>query len=143
MSGRPSIILKGASVRVYINERPYNPCQSVQFTVDYGETPIYGIDTPLAQEIATGRITVSGSIQGLRLQNNSSLKENSAITAIKDFLLTPYASIRIQDRQTGEDIIYIPQAKIRNQTTNIVAKGIVKVNFNFIGIMPLEASDRK
>ena len=142
MSGRPSTVLVGALVKVFINNRLYESCQSIQYSIDYGETPIYGIDSPLPQEIATGKMMVSGSIQGLRMKNSSTLKSTAAVPAIKDFLLTPYISIRIQDRQSGEDILFIPSAKIRNQNVGVAAKGVVKINFSFLGIMPLEAPDR-
>jgi hypothetical protein len=51
-------------------------------------------------------------------------------------------SLRFNDRQSGEDLLLVAQAKITNQSYSIPAKGVVIVNFNFSGLIPLEPLDR-
>lgn len=139
---RPSVVLTGALVRVYINNRLYKEAQSVQYTLDSGEHEIYGIDSPFPQEIASTRSTVTGSISGLRVRFSGGLQSYNAKPLITDLVKAEYISIRIQDRVSGEDILFVPNAKISQQTFQAAAKGTVKLNFNFKGLVGLEPLDR-
>jgi hypothetical protein len=137
-----SVVLTGALIKLYINNKLFNTVQSVSFTIDYGETPIYGIDSPFPQEIGPGRVSVSGAVQGLRTKNSGGIQAYDARPLILDTLASPYISIRIQDRATAEDILFIPQAKINKQDFQASAKGTIKLNFSFTGLIPYEALDR-
>jgi hypothetical protein len=136
------VILVGAHIKLYINNKVYNTVQSVTITVDYGEQPIYGIDAEHAQEIAPTRLTVSGSVAGLRVKNSGGLQASSIRPLFVDLMASPYISIRIQDRATGEDILYIPQCKVSQETHAMATKTTYKMNFNFIGQVPYFALDR-
>lgn len=134
--------LTGAHIVVYINNAKYKAVQGISFTIDYGEQEIYGIDCPYPQEIAGTRISVRGKIDGLRLKNNGGLQGANARPLFVDAVASSYISIRIQDRQSQEDILFIPNAKISNQQHSIGAKAVYKMNFDFVGQIPLEALDR-
>lgn len=136
------IILVGAHIKLYINNQVYKTVQSISITVDYGEQPIYGIDSEHAQEIAPTRLSVSGSVQGLRVKNSGGLQAQSIRPLFLDLMASPYISIRIQDRSTGEDILYIPQAKVSQETHQMATKTTYKMNFNFVGTVPYFALDR-
>lgn len=136
------IILVGAHIKVYINNQVYKTVQSITLTVDYGEQEIYGIDAAHAQEIAPTRLSVRGSVQGLRVKNSGGLQAQSIRPLFIDLLASPYISIRIQDRSTGEDILYIPQAKVSQESHTMATKSTYKMNFNFVGQVPLFALDR-
>jgi len=110
--------------------------------VDYGEQPIYGIDAEHAQEIAPTRLTISGSVQGLRVKNGGGLQAQNIRPLFVDLMASPYISIRIQDRSTSEDILYIPQCKVTQESHQIATKSTYKMNFNFIGQVPYFALDR-
>lgn len=134
--------IAGAQIIVYINEKKFTTSQALNFSVDTGETAIYGIDSPFAQEIATTKVTVSGNINGLRLRNSGGIQGVNGKSLIVDLISAPYISLRVQDRVTKEDIIFIPRCKIGNESHSVSAKGIYKINFSFIGIIPLMALDR-
>jgi hypothetical protein len=136
------IILTGAHIKLYINNQVYKTVQSISLTVDYGETPIYGIDVGYAQEIAPTRISIKGGVQGLRVKNSGGLQAQSLRPLFVDLLASPYISIRIQDRSTGEDILFIPQAKVTQESHVAATKSTYKMNFNFEGTIPLFALDR-
>ena len=136
------LILTGAHIKVYINNKVYGPCQSIQFQVDYGETEIYGIDAPYAQEIATNRVTVRGSVSGLRVKMSGGLQGSNMRPLYVDLAASPYISIRITDRQSGEDILFIPNAKVSRESHNIATKATYKLSFDFVGQIPLFALDR-
>lgn len=137
-----TFVLTGAHIKLYLNNKVYKEVQSVSFSVDYGETEIYGIDTPYAQEIATTKVTVRGSVQGLRLKMSGGLQGSNLRPLFTDIAASPYVSIRIQDRQTGEDIVLIAQAKITRESHQITTKSTYKLSFDFVGQIPLFALDR-
>lgn len=142
MSNKPSVVLTGALIKFYLNGKLYKEIQSVGYSIEYGETEIYGIDSPFPQEIATTRVSVSGQVSGLRIKLSGGIMAYNGRTLIKDIVSSPYVSIRIQDRQTAEDLLFIPNAKIVNQRYEAAAKGTVKMSFSFKGLVPLEPLDR-
>lgn len=139
---KPSVVLSGALVRIYINGRIYGEAQSVSYTIDYGESEIFGIDSPFPQEIHSTRATIAGSISGLRIKNSSGLQNYYAVPKMIDIVSAQYISVRIQDRQSGEDLLFIPNAKITKQSVQSAAKATVKLNFDFKGLIGFESSDR-
>lgn len=136
------ITLLGAHINVYINNKIYKVTQSINLEVDYGEDGIFGIDTPWAQEIAGGRATVRGSVKGLRIKYSGGIQADNMRPLFTDLAASPYISIRIQDRSTGEDIALITQAKVSRESHSASVKGSYKLNFDFVGQMILFALDR-
>lgn len=137
-----SIILTGAHIKVYINNQLYRSVQSISLNVDYGEEEIRGIDVGYPQEIAGGRIGIHGSVQGLRVKNSGGLQALNIRPLFSDVLAGPYISIRVQDRSTGEDIFFIPNAKVTQEQHTAATKSSYKLNFNFTGQIVLFALDR-
>lgn len=137
-----SFVLTGAHIKLYINNKVYKPTQGVSFSIDYGETEIYGIDSLYAQEIAPTRISVRGSVNGIRIKMSGGLQGENARPLFQDAAASPYISIRIQDRDSSEDILFIPNAKITRETHAISTKSTYKLSFDFVGQIPLMALDR-
>lgn len=137
-----SVLLTGALIKVYLNNQLYNTVQAISYSIDYGELPIYGVDSPFPQEIGPGRVSVSGAIQGLRIKYSGGVQAFNGRPTIFDTLASPYISIRIQDRASGEDILFIPSAKINRQDFQASAKGTAKLNLSFTGLVPFEPLDR-
>lgn len=137
-----NVILTGAMIKLYINNKLYNVVQSVSFTIDYGETETYGIDAAYPQEIATTRISVKGNVAGLRVKQSGGLQAFSIRPLFQDIAASPYISIRIQDRATGEDILFVPNAKVSRESGSAAVKSTYKLNFEFSGQIPLFALDR-
>jgi len=135
------VVLTGAQIKLYINNKLYKEVQSVAFTVDYGEYEVFGIDADYAQEIAPSKTTVRGSIQGLRVRLSGGLQAYSARPLYKDRMAGNYVSIRIMDRSTDEDIIYVQNAKVTRENHS-VGKGSYKLSFEWIGQIPYMALDR-
>jgi len=139
---KPSVVLPGALIRIYINNKIYKEAQQVQYVLDAGENEIYGIDSPFPQEISSTRSMVSGSITGVRVRSSGGLQAYNARPLTIDLMKAEYISIRIQDRASGEDILFIPNAKISQQTFQAATKGLVRLSFNFKGLVAFESLDR-
>lgn len=136
------IILTGAHIKLYVNNKQYKVTQNVTLDVDYSEAGIYGIDSPWAQEIAGGRISIRGKVSGLRVKYSGGLQASNIRPLFTDIAASPYISIRIQDRSTGEDLYFIPNAKCTSESHGAPIKGSYKLNFDFTGQMVLFALDR-
>lgn len=138
------LVLVGAMIRLFINNTVYSVTQEVSVEVDTGEYAIYGIDSSYAQELAGGgQIAVKGSVRGVRLKNGGSLQAQNARPLFSDVNASPYISLRIEDRTTGEVLYSIPNAKISNLRDSVSTKGVYKADFNFIGqvaFLPLDLS---
>ena len=135
--------IAGAHIVLYINGSVYNEVQELQYTIDYGEEPIYGIDSVFPQEIKITRVSIQGSVSGVRIENSNGLQGDiGARPKITGSVFAPYISIRITDRRSDEDIIFIPYARITNERTNVSAKGIMKTSFSFSGIQGQQPQDR-
>jgi len=136
-------VLRGADVLVYINGQKYTQVREVRYAMDYGEYEIYGVDDPFPQEIAPGgRISYRGSVSGLKLRADGGLQGAGIRGIITSVLETPYISLRIKDRATGEDLVYSTKTKVSNESWSVPSKGIVVVSFNFIGAKPYQPLDR-
>lgn len=135
-------VIAGAHLRIFINGVAYNEAQQLSYSIDYGEEPIYGIDSVFPQEIKITRVSVQGSISGVRLANSNGLQGSNIRPGIRDSIFAPYISIRISDRRTGEDIMFIPYARVTNESLNVSAKGVARVSFNFTGLQAQQPLDR-
>ena len=135
------VVLRAADVKIFIGGKVYPEVQSIAYTIDYGETSIYGIDQVFPQEIAPGKVTVMGTVSGIRIKGLGGLQGYGIRSKINEVLYAPYVSIRIKDRHSDSDILWIPNAKISREELSMQAKGIGRLNFNFIGIVPYNALD--
>lgn len=136
-----SVVLSGAQCKLFIGGKLYPEVQQISYTIDYGETETYGIDSIYPQEVATSRMSVQGSVTGVRLKLSGGLQGKDIITKINQRLFAPYVSFEVRDRQSETKIIFIPQCKITSENVQIMAKGVVKLNFNFKGIIPYQPLD--
>ncbi len=136
------VTITGAMIEIYWNNNQYKEVADVSFTVDYGEEEIYGIDSPYPQEIAGGKVTISGTVKSFRLKQSGGLQGRSLRPLYTDVSAAPYVGLRVTDRSTGEDIIFIPQCKVSSESHTIPTRGTYRIDFNFKGMVPLFALDR-
>lgn len=131
----------GANIKLFLGGVLYPEAQSISYNIDYGEDSIYGVDSGFPQEIRQTRVSVKGSVSGIRLKASGGIQSRNARTLIKESLQAPYVSIQIKDRSGDEIILFVPQAKITNESFSVSAKGIVSISFNFSGIIPQGSND--
>jgi len=134
-------MLTGAQVKLYIAGKLYPEVQNLSYTIDYGEQEIYGIDSIFPQEVRTTRMSVQGAVSGVRVKFSGGTQGANARPRINEIFNSPYVAIRVQDRFTQQDIVFIPQAKITSEQVTVPAKGVVKLNFSFKGIIPYQEID--
>lgn len=137
-------VLTGSAVRVFLNERLIPGLQSIQWSKSYSEMPIYGIDIPVPQEIASQKISVRGSMSGvLVIDRENWYRAEDVIPKLEKMFDTPYANLRIEKRRTKEDLVLFPQVKIDNVTIFISSQNTIKWSCSFVAIYDLEKIDRE
>ena len=136
------VVITGAHIEIFWNNLQYKEVADITFTVDYSEEEIYGIDSQYAQEIAGGKITVNGQVNGFRLKLSNGLQAKNLRSLFSDVTGSPYVSLRVSDRATSEYLIFIPMCKISSETYSIPNRGTVKLNFSFKGVVPFFPLDR-
>lgn len=135
-------VLTGSAVKVFLNERPIPGLQSIQWTKSYNEVPIYGIDIPVPQEIASQKITIRGSMSGvIVIDKESWYRAEDIIPRLEKMFDTPYSTLRIEKRRTLEDLVVFPYVKIDNISISISAQNTIKWACNFIAIYDAEPID--
>lgn len=134
--------IQGAAVKVFINGQLWGAVQEISWTLDYSEQELYGIDSPFPQEIHGVKTSAYGSIKGLRIRQSNGLQGIQARPVIHEVLSSPYISIRVQDRFSGEDLVFFPRAKVASETHSVPAKGILSVSFQFRAMAGWQPMDR-
>ena len=136
-----SKVIKGAEIKLLIGGKVYAEVQSISYSINYSETEIFGIDSIFAQEIKTDRVTCSGTISGVRVKLTGGLQGYDLRPRINEILHAPYVSLEIRDRQTDTKLLWLPQMKVTSENFSVTAKGILKINFSFKGIIPYGEMD--
>jgi hypothetical protein len=138
-----SAVLSGAQVKCYIGGNLYSEVQSINYSIDFGQDAIYGVDSFLPQEVRPTRITISGTLQAIYVGASGGPQGKDARAKINEVLYQPYVALRIKDAKNEEDLIFIPQCMISQESYSISAKGTVKVSLSFRGIIPYTGFDLK
>jgi len=136
-----SMMLAGPHIKVYFGGNCLKELQSISYTINRNEEPIYGIDSVFPQEIVVNRVSVTGSGVIYCIQNQFGLQETDITSRIHEIMYAPYVSLRIVDRKNDKNIFFCPQVKITQESMSISAKGTIKIHFSFIGIVPYLAGD--
>lgn len=135
------VTLRGADCVLYIGGNKYTSVQNITYTIDYGVQEIGGIDSIYPQELCVTKISVSGTVSGVVVKGRNGLQGAGVTPGLLDLLNQSYVSIRISDRYSDKNIIYIPQCSITSETLNIGTKGTVKSTFSFRGIIAMQPGD--
>ena len=136
-----SVVLAGSHVKVYIGGSLYSEAQSVNYVIDLGQESIYGVDSYLPQEIRPTRVSVQGTIQAVYVIASGGPQGKDARAKINEVLYQPYVALRIKDAKSGDDLLFLPQCMVSQESMSISAKGTVKVSLSFKGIIPYTGFD--
>ena len=136
------VVVTSAQIQIFWNNKQYKEIADISFTISYDEEVLYGIDSPYGQEIAGGKISVTGNVSGFMLKNSGGLEGKTLRPLFTDVSASPYVSLRVSDRTTGTDLLFVPQAKVTSESHSIPSKGTYKLNFSFVGLIPFQSLDR-
>ena len=126
--------LTGASLKLYINGRPFGIATSIEFSVDSGRRQIFGLDQVTPFELAPGASRITGRIECNRLRQDGGLEGRGLATPDKWIMFEKYISIMLVDRLTDSIVLKVDQAAVSDQSWSIVSKDVMKGTFSFMGM---------
>jgi hypothetical protein len=160
-----SYLLNAPELKLLINGQVVGYATGLQYRSTQGQKVIYGVDSPLAQEIAQGAAPsiVEGSMVVLRPkgsspeswglvtprttdengvfetgENQSNLAGKYAQTALGS---GRYSTLELLDRVTGGVILRIFNVMFDSQSWSVSARGIMQGTVSFQGMTLLHSSE--
>lgn len=126
--------LRGADIVIYVNARPWAFADRIDWNIDYGAEPIYGVDYMHPQEIPSHREHLTMNIHYWRQHNTAGL-EGAGMTPTGDALSRErYFYIQVVDIVAGVTYFEIPRAKVQRQSGSGAAKGIFDGTVSITGL---------
>lgn len=129
-----SLIVTGASVRVFINGRLYGNVTSFKFTSETPGKEIHGLDSVEPDEIATTVARVSGSLGMYRLIASGGLQGIGVQPEYADLPAGKYFTLSLVERSTDTTIFEASQCRAERESWDFAAKQQSQGQLDFKGI---------
>lgn len=127
--------VKGSDLIVYINAKPFAVMTELQYSVDYGRRAHYGIDSIFPFELASGAMSVSGSMSLYKNQYDGGIEGAGMIP--RDYLVPEesYFTLTVINRVSGVVMFRGDKCSVQSQSWSMPAQGLVtgSVSFQCIG----------
>jgi len=134
-----ALTLRGAATVLSLNGQKVGYVTAFSYDVDYGKRAIYGIDSPLPQELAPGPQRVTGTMAVVRISGSGG-PEGGGLVAPQAFamggdgsgvLSEKYIHILLTDRINGMTVFEAERATITRQSWSVSAKGLMTGSLAF------------
>ncbi len=125
----------GANVVCWINGQQWGAVTGLQYNENSPRTEERGIDSMEAFELAPTVVGVTGNIQLLMVRDSQGLEGRQVTAGLPYISSEHYFSMMLQDRTSGFIIMRIENASVDGQSWSPVARGMVRGQFNFKGLM--------
>jgi hypothetical protein len=116
---------------VYVNGAPFAEVSGISFTSQTPRKRIFGLDSPIAYELAPTTCAGSGSIELYRLSASGGLEGAGLTSHYVDLPREKYVSITVVDRKSGLVLFHANQCSIVSQAWQAAAKQIVRGSCQF------------
>lgn len=129
-------VIQGAAVKLLINGKVVGIGTSISYQRDQGAKFIYGIDDPVAKEVAiTGPYSIKGQITGLRTRSSGGFDGLQVINAstVSDYFNQQYCVLELVDRKTGVTFAKINKVIFNSDSLQVSAKSVVTISASFMG----------
>ena len=152
-----SYLLSAPELKILINGQVAGYATGFQYRSTQGQKPIFGVDSPLAQEIAQGAAPsiVEGSMMVFRPLGASPEKwglmtprtiDDTGKQETGDNIRTAlgsgrYSVVEIIHRKTGDLILRIFHVMFDSQSWSVAARGIMQGTVSFQGMTVLHGTD--
>lgn len=145
-SGTTASTLTGARAKLYINGTLVGLATDCNWSLPYGMEPVHTLGRFEPQEIVpVSQEAIEVSMNGMRVVNfgphvgfDGNVDTAKMVPVLKDLLNNKDVTIRIEDRQTNENIMEIVRCRSRGYSSQVGAKGMVTYSMQFIGIIALD-----
>lgn len=129
------LLQAGAGVKILINGSIIGFATGLSFTRQANSKFIYGIDSPIAQEIALTTYAVQGTLTGFRVRDGGGLDGPGImdLSTVAQFFNFKYCDIEVVDRVTNKSIYIISKCVFDSDSWSLQAKSLITFNANFKG----------
>lgn len=129
------VIQTGPGVKLLINGIVVGFATGINFTRSINTKELYGIDSPLPQEIVATTYSVRGTLTGLRIRDSGGLDGYGImdISDISRYFNFKYSTIEVVDRATSKTIYTIQKCVFDSDTWNIQARAPITFSASFKG----------
>lgn len=136
IDGSAATTMTAANVKVVFNNKIVGFCTDLSWSINYGNKPIYTIDSIIPAEIMPTMYTVNFTLNGTRILSNNF--EDMGLANYPGFNLdAPYMSLAITERLSGKPILNIKAGTVNTIDTSISAKGLATFNMSGTGFVAL------
>lgn len=129
-------VMTGAACRLLVNGKVIGVGTSITIQRDQGVKAIYGVDSPVAQELAvTGPYTVRGQINGLRTRSSGGFDGLQVVNSstLADYFNQKYVVIELVDRKTNVTFAKVNKVIFNADSIQVSARQVIQINASFIG----------
>lgn len=139
------MLQSGGAAKVIINGIVIGFATSLSFSRSISTKFIYGIDSPIAQEIAPTTYSVQGNLNGLRIRSSGGLDGVGAmdISSLQKLFNFKYATIEVVDRVSNETFYTIQNVVFEQDSWTIQAKSLITFSASFKGKFVTNESSNK
>lgn len=134
MAGRTPSVIKGADLKVFVNNRIFGIVTSFSWRISTGRKPAYGIDNPEPFEIPEGATSITGNMQILRLRLDGGLEGYGVIAQHDKLTVEKYISIAVVERFTDRVVFQTDRAIVLEQQWNVDSRAMLTGSFSFQSI---------
>ena len=138
------VIENGSGVVLKINRMVVGFATGMSFNRSTNSKVIYGIDSPIPQEIMPTTYSIQGTLTGLRLVNSGGLDGSGImdVSNVSKFFNFKYATIEVVNRLTGNTIYTFQKVVFDNDSWSIQARSLITFSANFKAAFVLNEAAR-
>lgn len=138
-SGERSTTVTAANVKVIFNGSVVGFVTEASWSIDFGNKPIYTIDSIIPAEILPGPYRATFNLSGTRILKNS--LEDAGLAYYPGVNLdSPYFTLAIIERESGNLLLNMKACTIDTIQNSIAAKSIASLNMTGTGFVALSSS---
>ncbi len=139
ISGERSTTVTAANVKVIFNGSVVGFVTEASWTIDFGNRPIYTIDSIIPAEIIPGPYRATFNLTGTKLLKTS--LEDSGLAYYPGVNLnSPYFTLAIIERESGNLLLNMKACSVDTIQNTIAAKAIAIINMTGTGFVALSSS---
>lgn len=138
-AGETARTVVAANVKVILNGSVVGFCTEASWSIDYGNRPIYTIDSIVPAEIAPGPYRCTFNLSGTRLLQTS-LEDSGLALYPGTNISAPYFTLAILERNSGNLLLNIKACTLDSVQNSVAAKGMMVVNMAGTGFVALSSS---
>lgn len=139
ITGNAAKTMTAADLRVVFNDKVVGFCTEINWTINYGNKPIYTIDSIIPAEFMPTSYATNFTMNGTRLLTDN-FEDLGLATYPGINLEAAYMSIAVLERLSGKPVVNMKACVVNSIDTTANAKGLVTFSMSGSGFVALSGS---